>query len=407
MGQATSPQRVPSAAAQPLLDVRGHVTPLDGLRGLAVLLVMAHHLINLPASFQAGSVARDLLNAGAWGVDLFFVLSGFLITGILYDARQRPHYFRNFYARRVLRIFPLYYGYLVLYYLFVIHLRAVPFGSDRLPQAAEDLRWSWLYGTNVLIALRGTFVTASLNHFWTLAVEEHFYLLWPLVIYLVPASRLKAACLVVIALAIALRCAMLVAGGPSIAVHVLSPCRMDGFAVGGLLAIAARQSGQPGLWRRVRWTFWLTLPICLLAALGAPRFAWGLWYAQSIGYTVIALFFGALIGLAVGAPARSLRSWCFGAGGMRSLGKYSYGLYVFHHPANIAAERLVPTERLSSALSSAWLGIGCHALAVGVLSILVAWASWHLYEKHFLGLKRFFEGGRESLRLGSVAESGG
>src|SRR4051794_6535913 len=98
----------------PELDLRGHITALDGIRGTAILLVMLHHLIRLPASLEEGSAAKELLSAGAWGVDLFFVLSGFLITGILYDAKERPHYFRNFYARRVLRIFPLYYGYLVL-----------------------------------------------------------------------------------------------------------------------------------------------------------------------------------------------------------------------------------------------------------------------------------------------------
>ena len=135
-------------------------------------------------------------------MDLFFVLSGFLITGILFQAKGLDHYFRNFYARRALRIFPLYYFFLILYYLFVVKFQVVRFGADKMAIAGQDLHWAWFYATTPLeIAWRGSFVTASLNQFWTLSVEEHFYFIWPLLVYclsrrglLWASAALAAAC---------------------------------------------------------------------------------------------------------------------------------------------------------------------------------------------------------------------
>src|SRR5690242_3161095 len=118
---------------------------------------------------------------GVLGVDLFFVLSGFLITGLLLDAKGKPHYFRNFYARRTVRIFPLYY--LVLFLLLVV-LPAVIAVPPALAHARREQAWLWTYTSNFYIASKASWALGYVSHFWSLAIEEHFYLLWPLVVFL-------------------------------------------------------------------------------------------------------------------------------------------------------------------------------------------------------------------------------
>ena len=138
---------------------------------------------------------------GGWiGVDLFFVLSGFLITGILYDAKGGPHYFRNFYMRRSLRIFPLYYAFLILIFAVMPLLRAS--GADHVGKQV----WMWTYLSNVLFARVGwEGMPAHTTHLWSLAIEEQFYLLWPLLVWLASRRRLIQLCVGSIAVAFATR----------------------------------------------------------------------------------------------------------------------------------------------------------------------------------------------------------
>ena len=156
-----------------------HVPALDGLRGAAILLVLLHHLINgdLPVHSLVGRTAFAIPRCGWAGVDLFFVLSGFLITGILLDQRGLPGYFRVFYARRALRIFPLYYGVLIIVFAILPHIRAFP--QDGLRWLRPEQIWFWTYTSNIRSAATGTIFNAPylmLNHFWSLAIEEQFYL---------------------------------------------------------------------------------------------------------------------------------------------------------------------------------------------------------------------------------------
>jgi len=167
---------------------------LDGLRALSILWVVIHNtdLLDVPSGWARLPVA--VIHDGWAGVTLFFVLSGFLITGNLLDTRGSQNYFSNFYARRSLRILPLYYGTLVLFFVVLPMLGAMP---DALTTTAHR-QWSlWLFVSNWTDPSNGGVL--GFLHFWSLAIEEQFYLVWPLIVLFLDASGVLIASLVLIA----------------------------------------------------------------------------------------------------------------------------------------------------------------------------------------------------------------
>ena len=175
----------------------GFIPALDGLRGIAIILVMLHHFTYYRPTAGIDALIGSVLFFCWTGVDLFFVLSGFLITGILLDTRDSERYFTTFYARRTLRIFPLYY--LVLFLAFVV-LPQFPAVHSVLVGQTHDSppQWPyWFYVTNFSIADRG-WVHGWVDVAWSLAIEEQFYLVWPLVIWLCPPRLVAVLCAVIL-----------------------------------------------------------------------------------------------------------------------------------------------------------------------------------------------------------------
>ena len=197
------------------------------IRGLAILLVLIYHFtLQLSGRDIITRVIVKVTSAGWCGVDLFFVLSGFLITGILADSKGAPQRSRNFYARRALRIFPLYYLTLAIIFASLPLVARHFSGVESL-----DGTWGWLglYATNLLVAIRGSWF--PLSHFWSLAVEEHFYLFWPAVVFRFGRVTTMKVCIAVVVLAGFLRIC-LVARGAVLAAYCLTPCRVDSLAIG-------------------------------------------------------------------------------------------------------------------------------------------------------------------------------
>lgn len=369
---------------------RGHIAALDGLRGLAVLGVMATHLVAGDLSHLPVLLTVPL-SMGVAGVDLFFVLSGFLITGILRDSLGDAAYFRRFYARRVLRIFPLYYGVL----LFLILL------SHPLQIRWNGVQWSlllYLQNTHFLFPSLVTFHNHffSVDHFWSLAVEEQFYLVWPLLIARVRSQRhVLALCAGGMVFSLFLRIYCLGIGYGFDWVNRNTLCRTDELLAGAALALLIRsQSGE-----RV---ISMAKPVLIgaLALESGQRIA-GWWLQRhgssstwtdacltSFHYTWTLLIAVSLIACCL-RPASRLRSvfeWKY----LRSFGKYSYGLYVLHLVL-LPGITLLLLEPLRNWTGNRVLPRFLIGMIAFCLSCVAAYGSFHLYEKRFLRLKRFFD----------------
>ena len=370
----------------------GHIPILDGWRGLAILMVMVHHTVS--AEGQTSRMARAIHNvahAGWCGVDLFFVLSGFLITGILLKARSSKHYFTNFYMRRVLRIFPLYYGVLAILtvILLVSHAPSILGVQNRWPVLAA----CWGYCVNLGVARSADNPFGVLEVFWSLAIEEQFYLVWPLLVFYLPIRWLTRVSLACIGISLLLRCALVISGVmPQHAPYFLTPCRLDPLAVGALLAILARSS--PPL-RRVRMTALIATLVTALSLFAvAFNNGWTLDHFNHVtmtaGYTLVAGFFGSAMLLSLTWPPTSVAYRVLTQGFFTFFGKYSYGLYVFHCIFVVVLNTFLPTSRLAHTFHSFAAGGLVKAGLVFASSIVAALLSWHLFEQPFLRLKRFF-----------------
>jgi len=377
-----------------------HWPTLDGLRGVAVLLVLAFHFAHLDG--DAGVAGRLLLGAtgfGWSGVDLFFVLSGFLITGVLLDAKGSQGYFRTFYARRAVRIFPLYYAYLAA--VFLVAPRLAPSAIDVKPASQG---WLWSYLGNFLFAReRGFEASPYAGHFWSLAVEEQFYLLWPFAVWLLSPRRLWAATLALIGIAFAARFAIHRTTWNATAAYVLTPCRADGLAVGALVAQAWRGGGRERFARLAPWALAAAAAAVLATWVVRGAFFGGDPVVQVWAFTPLAVGYGAVLVLSLSSGTGSALGRALSARWLRGAGRYSYGLYVLHYPIfrGLEGAGLGPTT-FATALGSGLAGILAFSAVAGAASFAAALASWHLLEKRFLKFRDLLPYGRAAQPAGRV-----
>jgi peptidoglycan/LPS O-acetylase OafA/YrhL len=386
------------------LAARGHLLPLDGVRGLAILMVMGSHAFesNYEKSSRTIGWIGGILHYGYAGVDLFFVLSGFLITGILYDSLKDGGYFRKFYARRVLRIFPLYYGVLVVCFLLTrpLHLHWGAMG--------------WLlvlYLQNLQPLAIVTFKPGphlGLYHFWSLAVEEQFYLVWPAVVFFVRTrSGLLRTTLIASGGALVLRIMLVALGASPLAIHVTTVCRADSLLLGGALALVYRSPRWEQILKAAPWGFvGATAVIVLAIVLVEPHLLANpmgyLMWSEGLQYTVLAVASASLIAWSLRPGSRCGR--LFESGPMRFLGKYSYGIYVLHVLVLSAMNLPLRAALLGVTHSKlvAVVGAGVTSLAV---SVGAAYLSYHFYERPFLRLKHHFDYVRPTLNRGSPEDA--
>lgn len=346
-------------------EMQQKMPQLDAVRGLAILVVMLH---NTSLKFPALHLER-LFRDGWMGVDLFFVLSGFLITGILVDTKESEGFFRNFYVRRCLRIWPLYYSLLI--FMFVVAARLSSSEAHQIAQTASPW-WAYpLFLQNFLIAV-STDAAGPLAVTWSLAIEEQFYLVWPWIVRFCSSSQLFGIAATEMCLSPILRF-YLSLHHVNLYTNVFS--RLDGLMAGAILAVLVRSSNfSPGRFLKYAWiSFLLAAPLAFVTeAISAGWMVYSLTALASASFIYLSLF--------------SSQKWLQSVMTNRFAvytGALSYGLYLLHKIAIGIAETL-HLDRHPVLLLPVIL----------VLSYALAALSWNLLEKPFLKLKRFFEAER-------------
>jgi peptidoglycan/LPS O-acetylase OafA/YrhL len=380
----------PRAAGRPAGTSLKHVPALDGLRGIAVMLVVLCHAALIKQGPVADRAVGAAMRLGWSGVDLFFVLSGFLITGILLASKGQPNYLRNFYARRTVRIFPLYYA--VLAFTFFI-LPLFPRGFSELFGTVQDQSLYWLYLSNFAKFLHNGWEHSILSVTWSLAIEEQFYLVWPLIVLLCSRRTLVAIAVAAIITSVAMRGVMSSANVDHIMIYAITFCRLDGLSVGALVALITFNNPR-GTEIFSRWAW----PIAGLMLLGIgfnmywhKSAQWIHGPGQTFGYTIFAILYACVLIKGYLAKPGSMLHWSLTQRPLLLLGKYSYAIYLFHLPVQVVvANYIYGPEQFHSFGGSFLPGQLLFVLISFPPCLLLAWLSWNLLEKPCLSLKRFF-----------------
>lgn len=339
---------------------RVRIPALDGIRGIAILLVFAYHYGagGIHDSSRLVRVLATICGFGWCGVDLFFVLSGFLITGILYDTRDDPGYYKKFYARRALRIFPV-------YYLFVAMLFVIGHGWK-----LGHISFLFYVGYPVAFIWPSLIqIPFRITHLWSLALEEQFYMVWP---WLVKKLRnpLKA-CLIAIATAPLLRLAF-VAGNQDVWAYGFLLCRMDALAMGSVVALLIRNGWKHRLQKCAPLALFVSSTT--MAIIFACRHTTNHYdtVVTTLGFSLTAIACGALLIVAL------VYEKIFSLAGLRLFGRYSYGMYLFHFPLTALFE---PLKRHLSIF---------YVPFCLLVNLAVAAASFHFFEQPIMKLKKKF-----------------
>ncbi len=343
-----------------------HIPQLDVLRGVAVLIVMLYHVEDIVPRLHL----RPIINLGYTGVDLFFVLSGFLITGILVRSKESSQYFANFYARRALRIWPLYY--LLLLFTFVL----LPMVHPTLKVSIFERCHPWQAFPFFLqnLTLKGQ-AFDTLRVTWSLAIEEQFYLVWPVIVWLAPRRTLKPLALSALFLSMALRWSVMVGLIAPLTIYMNTLTRLDGLSLGAFLALWIPQTDERIVRLAGIMVIGLALPVTIALAWVQP----GHWAF----FSLVAAFFAGMLCLAITTEAFSK------VGFLRYTGKISYALYLVHVPvftfgaAYGVGRMLFPRSPIVAEAALLVMSFAaCYALAT---------ASWHFVESRILRLKSRFE----------------
>ncbi len=356
-----------------------HIPALDGVRGLAILSVTLYRFGNetIHEGITTGLMAK-IFEAAESGVDLFFVLSGFLITGVLLDAKTKPNFFKTFFVRRSLRIFPLYFTSLVIF-LFI-----VPFalrGKQPFPEAYANQAYLWTYLTNIRMSVSNSWCFGYLGHFWSLAVEEHFYLAWPFVVYLHSVKQVFKFSILLAILSVLSRLVFSLCYDNEVALLSFTGFRCEGLLFGGAIAAKLRMGESAPSFR---WGALVGLVSCgffsLVIALNGSRLPISL-------HTFISLFCASLLSLLLTANRDSWLAFVFELPFLRFLGKYSYAMYVFQSPIIPVTANWISLSILTKYIGNAQAASASYVVIMFSITLVLAILSWYALERPILRLR--------------------
>lgn len=339
---------------------------LDGIRGIAALMVVVFHFFTYPNSNYLSNIGlfQRITEYGQHGVSLFFVLSGFVITRILINTRENKNYFRSFYAKRVLRILPLYYLFLFIYYFITPHL---------LNSVNEGIKLHlpfYFYIQNFTQVFN--FEASGPGHYWSLAVEEHFYLLWPLVVYFINPKNLWKAIGITIILVFILKYFMLKSG---ISINYFTFTRIDQILMGAYLAVLEWNGffTKNKYLKKMMIIGLSTFPLAVIIYALSGKFPF---LKEMTKYSFLGLIFFSLLGILISLAGNHLINRFLSGSILQYLGRISYGIYVWHILALMFLNRFFISQILFLDL----------ILTIG-LTIILAHMSYYYFEIFFLKLK--------------------
>jgi peptidoglycan/LPS O-acetylase OafA/YrhL len=373
-----------SAGSGPRAEHGVYLPALDGIRAFAVLLVIPHNVNVLTDPLPGFAYLWGKYVQFGWaGVQLFFVLSGFLISRALLESRESPNYYSAFFGRRVLRIFPLYYATLII---ILILWPLLPSAGEAVSEPAAKQFFYWTFLANWTSPLGGDI--KGISHFWSLAVEEQFYLLWPFVVHRRTPGALLRICASLVVLALGFRILLAYIGASPECSYEFTCCRMDALAAGSAVAIL---HSDPR-WKAVLQRHQATLLWSAGGALALGELTTRAFYREGLatltyGHVLLDFAFAALVAAAAIGVAGRARWFAasLSVSPLRAIGKYSYGMYVIHYPLNRYLTR--PWMEARHVSYSAGIAYACAMVAV---SFGLAYVSYHVFEKRFLALKRYF-----------------
>ncbi len=379
-------RELPAQGRNAVLSFRDRLPALDGLRGVAILLVFFHHYAGNLSIHTHSARLRVMgvpFGMGWTGVDLFFVLSGFLITGILYDTRNDPLYYRNFYFRRALRILPVYYlviVFCVLYGAFAgIHWATGHLFFIIYLGYPAALIWPSLVHFSSVIGV---------NHLWSLSLEEQFYMVWPWAIAKMRNPRaILRGCLFLGGAAFLLRVLIAASGWPGPDwFYTFLPCRADELALGAAVAVLIREGQAERLQRWAPLGLLVAAGITAAVCLGRHSVDHNDPLIGTIGYDALAVGYAFLLVLCLKSGTWVQR--VCSCGGLRLFGKYSYGLYVYHY---LLLQPLTSRKDAFVAWTHSFvLGSVLYLLICLSLSLSLAVISFHCFESPLMSLKKRF-----------------
>ena len=380
------------AAERPRNEVQRYLPALDGLRGFLMLFVALRHFntfwrpVTLPEYIYFG-----FLHLSISALDVFFALSGYLICGILLDTKGREHYFGNFYLRRALRIFPVYYIFLVLW--FNVAPALAPGDVNTIHQPLSTQAWYYAYLTNFMAVVKGyDFVPKGTYHLWSLAVEEQFYLLWPAVVYLCSRRTLVRVTIGCMVFSLLFRAAVMLLHLDYQVGFVLLPGRMDPLAAGCLLAILLREPGwreRLTRWMRPAWILSMAVVTGTVAVTG--KFLPDNPFVATVGLTASAFLAMSSIMIVLSLTPGSLLHRVLANRVSVAVGGLTYAWYIFHWAVmvlcgingfTIASFAGILPNRITSQLA--------YSASLTLITLAVATISWNLMEKHAVKLKKLF-----------------
>jgi peptidoglycan/LPS O-acetylase OafA/YrhL len=356
---------------------RSYYPALDGLRGVAILLVLLHHNFDFIPFMQFGWI----------GVDLFFVLSGFLITEILLQKRNHKNYLRNFYIRRALRILPVYYLCIILFFLLA------PYFSKLADQQIYYSKYQFFLWTNLQNWLCIFYPPPNdymlFNHFWSLSIEEQFYLTWPLLIlFFKTMQKLSVLLLIFLIIGIVSRIVSWKISGSSYTnFEFQERTRMDSLYLGSLIALWKYYS--PALLKKKLILFCTGLLLIHLVVVIFIKIYWPfIPHFSFLGYTSIAAIFALVVYYGIAGKGK-IKQYFLESKWLKWLGKISYGLYVYHFILLILF-RIYLTDKLVSVGFSNGTSYILLSVSSLIPAIFISWLSYNMFEKKILSLKSRF-----------------